>query len=188
MNIVCCHGVMGPDEDWKAREYRPTKRWKEWLQFRTEFDHDVVTQLPYFPHAHALLMKYDEWAKIMDAQDINPNTVLIGHSAGGGFVLKYLSLHPELMVKQVVLVAPWIDTDDFQPFGFYKGFSLNNNIMKQAKYGIDMMMSNGDMPHILSSIDKIIKNAPDIRVHRFENRGHFTTEELPEIMDIIRFD
>ncbi len=188
MNIVCCHGVMGPDEDWKTRKYMPTKHWKEWLQFRTEFDHDVVTQLPYFPHAHALLMKYDEWAKIMDAQDINTDTVLIGHSAGGGFVLKYLALHPELRVKQVVLVAPWIDTEDFQPFGFYKGFSLNNDIVKQAKSGIDMMVSSDDMPHVMSSIDKIIKNAPDIRVHRFENRGHFVTTELPEILDIIKFD
>ena len=94
MNIVFCHGVMGPDEKWRA--YDTTFGWKNWLQFMVELRHDIIMQTPKFPHAHALLMKYDEWEKIMDHQEINESTVLIGHSAGGGFVLKYLSMHQEL--------------------------------------------------------------------------------------------
>jgi hypothetical protein len=188
MNIVFCHGVMGPDEDWGARIYRAEKRWKDWLQFAVEVEHDVLMQIPQFPHAHALMMKYDEWAKIMDFQDINENTVLIGHSAGGGFVLKYLSNHPELRVKQVVLVAPWIDVENFQPFGFYKGINLNNNLVGRTKHGIDLLVSDDDMPYIKSSFDKIIKNISDIRVHQFSGRGHFVVSELPEIMQIINFE
>lgn len=187
MNIVCCHGVMGPDENWKTRIYNPTKGWKDWLQFMIELEHDVIMQRPYFPHAHALLMKYDEWEKVMDKQDINEDTVLIGHSAGGGFVLKYLSMHPELKVRQVILVAPWIDVEKFQPFDFYKGLELNNDIVAQSKQGIDLMISDGDMPHIISSFDKITKNIPDIHVHKFTGRGHFTGDELPEIMSIIKW-
>ncbi len=185
MNIVCCHGVMGPDEKWRA--YDTTFGWKNWLQFAVELEHDIIMQTPKFPHAHALLMKYDEWEKIMDHQDINENTVLIGHSAGGGFVLKYLSMHPELKVRQVILVAPWIDAENFQPFGFYKDLKLNNNLAAQAGFGIDLMISDDDMPHIKSSFEKIMKNISDIRVHKFYGRGHFIDAKLPEIMPIIKF-
>ena len=186
MNIVFCAGVMPPEMDWKTRTIY-TGGWQNWLQFQTEKDHDVIMQIPKFPHAHALLMKYDEWEKVMDFQDINENTTLIGHSAGGGFVLKYLAKHPQLKVKQVILVAPWIDTDNFQSNGFYKDFDLNNNIVQQTTDGIDMLASSDDMSDILSSIDKIKQNMPDIRVHNFTNYGHFIFPEFPEILDIIKY-
>ncbi len=187
MNMICCHGVMGPDEDYNHRTYNPNKGWKHWLQFYADLKHDVIMQMPRFPHAHVLLMKYDEWEKIMNTQDINQDTVLIGHSAGGGFVLKYMARHPELKVKQIVLVAPWVDAEDFQPFGFYKDFDLNNSIIDQTDTGIDLMISDDDSSHIKSSFDKIIKNMPEIRVHKFSGRGHFVAPELPEIMSIIKF-
>jgi predicted alpha/beta hydrolase family esterase len=186
MNIIFCDGVMPPEMDWENREIY-MKGWKYWLQFRTEKDHDVITQIPKFPHAHALLMKYDEWEEIMNFQNINSDTTLIGHSAGGGFVLKYLAKHPELKIKQVILVAPWIDPNNFQPFGFYKDFKLNSNIVNQTKFGIDMMISNDDMPDIMASTSKIKTNIPEIRVHEFQNRGHFISPELPELLDIIKY-
>ena len=185
MNIVFCHGVMGPDAEWHA--YDTTFGWKNWLQFHSELEHDVIMQSPKFPHAHVLLMKYDEWETIMNRQEITPDTVLIGHSAGGGFILKYLVKHPDLRVRQVVLVAPWLDAEDVQPFGFYHDMNLNNDIVARATNGIDLMISDDDMPHILSSFDKITVATPNIRVHRFTGRGHFIDSELPEIMPIIRW-
>ena len=152
-----------------------------------ELEHDVIMQRPYFPHAHQLLMKYDEWEKIMDKQDITDDTVLIGHSAGGGFVLKYLSKHPELNVRQVVLVAPWVDAEDFSPSGFYRDMNLSNDLIAQTKFGMDIMISDDDAPYILSSFDKITKNIQNIRVHKFSNYGHFVVPELPEILPIIKF-
>lgn len=187
MNIVFCHGVLDLDEDWNTRQYNPNKRWEDWLQFMVEFDHDVIMQMPKFPHAHELLMKYDEWEKIMDKQDINHDTVLIGHSAGGGFILKYMALHPELHVRQIVLVAPWLDAENAQPFGFYKDFELNNSILAQTEKGIDLMISDDDDPLIINSCNKITKNISGIRVHKFSGYGHFIRPELPEIISIIQF-
>lgn len=186
MNIIFCAGVMPPEMDWETREYYPGN-FEHWLQFRIEKDHDIITQIPKFPHAHVALMKYEEWEKIMDFQDINADTVLIGHSAGGGFVLKYLAKHPELKIRQSILVAPWIDTLNEQPFGFYKDFDLNDDIVNQTKYGIDMLVSNDDMNDIKLSTDKIEQNIPNIRVHKFENRGHFIFPEFPELLDIIKY-
>ena len=186
MNMIFCDGVMPPEMNWETREYY-AGNWKYWLQFRVEKDHDIIMQIPKFPHAHALLMKYDEWEKIMDKQDINEKTTIIAHSAGGGFVLKYMALHPELHVKQIILVAPWIDPNNIQPNGFYNGFDLNNNIIKQTTNGIDIMISDDDMNDIMLSFDKIKQNMSDIRIHRFSGRGHFCTPELPEILDMIKY-
>ena len=186
MNMIYCAGVMPPEMNWETREYY-ADNWKYWLQFRVEKDHDIIMQIPKFPHAHALLMKYDEWEKIMNFQDINQDTILIGHSAGGGFILKYMARHPELHVKQIILVAPWIDPNNLQPNGFYKGLDLNNDIIKQTTNGIDIMISDDDMPDILASFDKIKQNIPDIRIHAFSGRGHFCTPELPEILDMIKY-
>ena len=187
MNIVFCHGVMDPDENWVTRESTPIKGWAYWVQFQMEKLHDVIMQIPMFPHAHALLMKYDEWEKIMDTQDINSDTVLIGHSAGGGFILKYLALHPDIKVRKIVLVAPWIDVEGIQPFDFYKNFKLDNDIINQTKSGIDLLISGDDDNDILTSVDTITKTMPDIRVHKFSGHGHFISDTLPEIMPIIKF-
>ena len=186
MNIIFCSGVMPPEMDWKNREFYPGN-WEHWLQFRIEKDHDIIMQIPKFPHAHSMLMKYGEWERIMDFQDINSETILIGHSAGGGFILKYMAKHPEFKVRKIVLVAPWIDPDSFQPNDFYKDFDLNDSIVNQTKYGIDMMVSSDDMPDIVASTNKIMKDIPSIRLHNFEDRGHFIEPELPEILDIIKY-
>ncbi len=187
MNIIFCHGVMDPEQDWNHQEYNPPKNWKYWLQFMTESQHDILMQMPQFPHAHAVLMKYDEWEPIMNRQDINENTVLIGHSAGGGFVLKYFANHPELKVKQLVLVAPWCDAENWQPNGFYKNIDFDSNIIKRTKNGIDILVSDDDA-YILSSVEKIKHELPDVRIHNFSGRGHFICSELPEVLQVIKFD
>ncbi len=186
MNIIFCHGVMDPEYDWAKREYNPSKGWKYWLQFQIEKDRDVVMQMPAFPHAHVNLMKYDEWERIMNFQDINPDTVLVGHSAGGGFILKYMATHPELHVRQIVLVAPYCDTENYQPFGFYRDFNLSNDIINRTSMGADIMISDDDDFYIINSFDKIVKEMPAIRVHKFSGRGHFICDKLPEVLEIIK--
>ena len=97
-----------------------------------------------------------------------------------------MARHPELKVRQIVLVAPWLDTEAFQPFGFYKDFDLTNDIVKRAELGADILISDDDDFYILNSFDKIVKNMPDIRVHKFTGRGHFICDKFPEILDIIK--
>lgn len=187
MNIVFCHGIIPPNEKWEDKVYSPNKGWKDWLQFMVEAEHDVIMQIPKFPHAAMPLMKYDEWAEIMDHQQINSDTVLLGHSAGGGFILKYLSLNPHLRPKQIILVAPWIDAGGAAPFGFYKDFQIDAKLFDRAADGIDLMISDNDIQEMQNSANKIIMDIPKIRVHKFHGFGHFVQPELPEIMKIIKF-
>ena len=185
MNIVFCHGV----GDSRGYVYNPSKGWKGWLQFIADAEHDVLMQIPRFPHANIFDVKYEEWAEIMDCQKIDKDTILIGHSAGGGFILKYLSLNPEIKPKQVILVAPWIDTSSVNPNGFYKDFDLSSEILNRILNGIDLMVSDNDqVPEINDSTKKICSRLPEIRIHNFPGYGHFVKDELPEILPIINFN
>ena len=49
--------------------------------------------------------KYKEWKKLIDTLGVDENTVLIGHSLGGGFIPRYLS-DTQKKVDSMVLVAP----------------------------------------------------------------------------------
>ena len=184
MNIVFCHGVEPPGCE---PSYNPNKSWKDWLQFTVETQNDIIMQIPRFPHASVLGMKYAEWAEIMDRQQIDNDTVLIGHSGGGGFILKYISLNPLLHPKQIILVAPWCDTGGANPFGFYKDFQLDAEIFDRTVYGIDLVISDNDIQEMVNSSNKIRADIPKIRVHNFPGKGHFVSKELPEIIPIIKF-
>lgn len=92
----------------------------------------------------------------------------------------------QFKVRQGVLVAPYIDMENIQPFGFYKDLKLDN-IVAQTKLGFDIMISDDDFPYIKSSVDKISQDIPKAKIHKFSGRGHFTGSELPEIMSIIKF-
>ncbi|MDR2933665.1 MAG: alpha/beta hydrolase [Rickettsiales bacterium] len=185
MNIIFCHGV----RDVKEMTYYPNKRWKYWLQYAVEAEHDVIMQMPQFPHACIYDMKYDEWVNIMDTYKIDENTTLIGHSAGGGFILKYLSLNPQIHTKQIILVSPWMDTTHFTPHKFYEGFEIDTKLADRTINGIDLIVSDNDpIPEISGSTKKISEEIDKIRIHNLPNRGHIIDEELPEIMQIIKFD
>ena len=83
-----------------------------------------------------------------------------------------------------MLVAPWIDTGGANPFGFYKNFDMKN-IANQTANGIDLLVSDNDIPEMGKSRDKIIADIPSIRTHIFPGYGHFVLPELPEILPFI---
>ncbi len=49
--------------------------------------------------------KYEEWKKVIDSLDIDENTILIGHSLGGGFIPRYLS-DIERKIDKAFIVSP----------------------------------------------------------------------------------
>lgn len=64
---------------------------------------------------HVYDPQYVIWQRELERFDINQETVLVGHSCGGGFLLRWLSEHPDVQIQKLVLVAPWIDVTVFLP-------------------------------------------------------------------------
>ena len=46
--------------------------------------------------------KWDLWVREVERFDLTPETLIVGHSCGGGFWVRYLSEHPKLKVGKVV--------------------------------------------------------------------------------------
>ena len=100
----------------------------------------------------------------MNCQNINRDTILIGHSAGAGFILKYLALHQNLKVRQVILVAPWIDTGMVNSFGFFKSFKMSDDILKQElmlKAQKELNFEKDDVLCIFEDRSKVVKMLED---------------------------
>lgn len=62
---------------------------------------------------------YSTWAREFERYDVTPKTMLVGHSCGAGFLVRWLSQHTEVLVDRVLLVAPWLDPDREEAADFF---------------------------------------------------------------------
>ena len=132
--------------------------------------------------------RYDVWSKEFERFDITADTILVGHSCGGGFLVRWLSEHPDAKVGKVVLVAPWLnpennpasDTADFFDF------KIDPDMAAHTK-GITIFHSDNDQATIQRSVAIIREQAKDIGYKEF-HKGHFCREDLgtdafPELLE-----
>ncbi len=160
------------------------RHWFPWLQLKL-CQKDILTQALEMPHPYD--PNYIEWKIEFDRYSPDENTLLVGHSCGGGFLIRWLSENPDKKVGKVVLVAPWIDIEGRSPNMFL--FNLRNDIVNQVVNGIDVLVSTDDKKPMQDTLEKLQKVTTGLTYHRFENYGHFTfgrmkTREFPELLQI----
>src|SRR6266576_3537629 len=130
-NAIILHGH--PSE---AEYYDPNlpsasnQHWIPWLQ-RELLIRDIAAATPEV--FQAFDSNWEVWQSEVERFDIGPDTMLVGHSMGGGFWLKYLSLHPDLHVDKVVLVAPWLDPQKTNSVEFFSGFTIDPALTERTK-------------------------------------------------------
>ncbi len=92
-NVFIFHGTDGyPDENWFP-----------WLKQKLEFlGHKVF--VPQFPTPENQTL--DNWFKVFDGfeKDFNPDSILVGHSLGGAFLLRVLE-KSKIKIKATFIVA-----------------------------------------------------------------------------------
>ncbi len=128
---------------------------------------------------------YQAWKEVFEYFPLNQDTILVGHSCGGGFLLRYLTEN-NVRVGNVALVAPWIDVEKSLTTGMFD-FELTPEILNKAK-NITVFISKDDDQEILNSLEEIQSKIPGINIKWFEDMGHFTygdmnTREFPELLD-----
>lgn len=100
---------------------------------------------------------------------------MVGHSCGGGFLLRYLS-EKNIRLEKLVLVAPWIDPTNELDTGFFD-FSLNRDLVNRVK-DIVMFSSLTDDPVVIQSVNIIKEELPGIKIIEFKDKGHFCLNDL----------
>jgi uncharacterized protein len=129
---------------------------------------------------------WDTWVKEVEKAKIGPQTLLVGHSCGGGFWVKYLSLHKDLKVGKVILVAPWLDPDGDETQGFFNDFKIDPDLAERTQ-GFIIFNSDNDMGNVLKSVAKIRQTVKGVQYREFHKYGHFTlpqmrTRKFPQLL------
>lgn len=112
--------------------------------------------------------------------DITPETILVGYSTGAGFFIKYLSIHPEIKVGKVVLVAPWLDPDMEHTKNFFDDFEIDPNLISRTA-GITIINSDNDQRSVHKTVEIIRQKVKGITYKAFYNYGHFCFENMKTV-------
>ncbi len=152
------------------------KRWQDSLQEKLGDDFDVI--LPQMPNK--INAKYSEW-KIWFEKLIpffDQNVILMGKSLGGIFLAKYLSENkfPKNIQATFLVAAPY-DTEGSE-------WSLEK-FQEQGGH-IYLYQSKDDPVVPFANVEKYKKQLPNAEIVMFEDRGHFSQSEFPEIVEAIK--
>jgi predicted alpha/beta hydrolase family esterase len=157
--------------------------WLPWLQKRLIVK-DIAAVTPEVPLAYDPV--WERWCREVERYEIGLETMLVGHSCGAGFWVRWLSERPDVRVGKVVLVAPWIDVEQQEPNKFFD-FMIDANLVRRTA-GMTIFHSADDQSTIQSSVKKLRETLPDVAYREFKNYGHFTMEymgtpEFPELLE-----
>lgn len=136
---------------------------------------------------------YSQWKVELDKLSINTETILVGWSAGGYALLRYLGESGK-HVRKVILVAPGskltaTEEDPLPSKSEFYEYEITSELRKQSRDGIAIFVSN-DSPEILKSV-QMYHQILDARVIDLNNMGHFSflIGKLPELVaEIIKPD
>ena len=189
MNAILVPGRPDKDEHYDPKlPSNSEDHWFSWLKRQLILkDIHAVSIEPPFPFRP----RYDEWKKEFERFEILPDTILVGHSCGGGFLIRYLSEHKDLKVGYVALVAPWINPDKYEvsdTADFFE-FEIDPDFPSRAK-GVTVFISSDDEPSVVKTVEILKDKAEGLDMQQYSNKGHFTrndlgTDEFPELLAMI---
>ncbi len=180
---IIIHGMPNREEYYDTgRPASSNCHWIPWIQKQLLLK-DIVAQTPEMPVPYN--PEYNAWKEMFERFPINEETILIGHSCGGGFIVRYLSEN-NVRVGKVVLVAPWLDPEKFLNTGMFD-FSIDSDIVSKTS-GITIFNSDDDAKIVQDSIKIIKEKIKDIKIVEFKDYGHFCysdmgTIEFPELLE-----
>jgi len=173
------------NKDVKLERIKATRDWKDTFQEKIGNEYDVfVPNMPNKTNA-----QYNEWKiwfeKIIDK--LNDNLILVGHSLGGSFLVRYLSENDlSRKIKALFLIStPHDDQNLSEPLVEFNVQLSLERLVKQCPK-IYLINSKDDPVVPESELEKYKKELPNAEVIMLENRGHFWQEELPELVGLIK--
>jgi len=92
--VIMLHGICD-SEEYNSDEFPSSSNshWLPWVQKQLLIN-QVDCQTPDVMNSYKA--NYDDWKRTVSPHSIDESTTLVGHSAGCGFFLKYLSENPNI--------------------------------------------------------------------------------------------
>jgi predicted alpha/beta hydrolase family esterase len=186
---IIIHGTSEHEEYFdKSVPSSSNNHWIAWLQ-KQLIVRGVHSHTPEIPDAWKPV--YPLWKTELERFQLNTDTALVGHSCGGGFLIRWLTEHPEVKVGNVILVAPWLDPDRRKTTDFFD-FEVDPLLSNRASR-LTIFHSDDDMEEVQKSVRYLRKTLKDFQYKEFKNFGHFCladmkTTEFPELLDAVLSD
>ncbi len=183
---VILHGKPGRDEYFDASEPSSSNRhWIPWLQ-KQLLTRGYDAQAPEVVDSYA--PDYTIWSREFERHLVDSPMVLVGHSCGGGFLVRWLSEHPDVSVDTLVLVAPWFDPNREDTTTFFD-FEIDPSLADRVEH-FHLFTSSDDGEDIHISENRIVDQLPNIEVHQYDNMGHFCfrdlgTDAFPDLLNAV---
>lgn len=184
-NVIIVHGSNSTERESKLGPPENERHWKPWLKRELELrGYEVSNEL----YPRDWNPNYKSWKKVFEKNEINEETVLVGHSAGTAFILRYLNENKK-KVNRVVLVAPSvIRGGKYLHLSKLKDFEFDSSLKKYFNELIIFYAENDD-EDIINSSKKVHKTLGG-KLIELKNRGHYVfndmgTKEFPELLEEI---
>jgi uncharacterized protein len=166
-----------------ADNFKPRSDWKDAAVKKLGRKYDIF--LPQMPNKTSA--RYEEWKIWFERMlpFVGANSVLVGHSLGGIFLVKYLSERKlKKKLRALVLVAaPFDDTEGETLADFRPPRSLRR-ISAQAKE-VYIAHSSDDPVVPYAHARKYLDNIPRAKLLTFHDRGHFNQKNFPELFRLL---
>jgi len=162
--------------------------WFPWIKSQLEANGFEVF-MPEMPEPYE--PDYEKWSEEFEKLPLQEDTILVGHSCGGGFLVRWLSEN-KFKVGKVVLVAPWIDPNhEFAP-KMFNDLAIDPDVASRTQ-GITEFISLDDDQEELDTLKILKEQIKGLEVKEFTDKGHFTfgdmgTNEFPELRDYLLMD
>ncbi len=183
LNCIIIHGCPSNKKngvDPKKRTY--DKHWIPWTK-RELIKNNIPTETPLMPSPWE--PKYSDYKKEFEKYTVNEDTVLVGHSCGCSFLVRWLGESKNRIAK-LILVAPWkiAKEEDEIKQAFYE-FPIDKTIKDRVKK-IVMFTADDEAEDGKKGL-KMFHESLGGKIVNLKNHGHYClnnmgTEEFPELI------
>ena len=167
---------------WTYDPYQPErKRWRDSIAAELSDTHEFL--VPTMPNKQNA--DYTAWALWFDklVPYLRDGVILISHSLGGAFLLRYLSEQTlPVVVAQLHLVAPAIDEVDCPGLGDFATNMATWSGFQSTITVVHLWHSSDDTIVPMHHSERFATACPSAELHTFSDRGHFLTETFPELL------
>ncbi|NCN52027.1 hypothetical protein GW931_03370 [archaeon] len=177
MKVIVVHGIADDEKD------NPQSPWMFWLKEKLN-EKGISCFVSLMPKAWN--PNYSDWKKEFEKIEIDEDDILIGHSAGASFLVRWLG-EKDKKVRKLILVAPWKVPSLEYPKGENEmyNFKINSAIKNNVKDIIIFSSNDEDEEGIISA--KIFEKELKGRLVELKNQGHFDTysglKEFSELLE-----
>lgn len=184
--VIIIHGCPSNAEKAMSPETRTyDKHWMPWLR-RELVAQGIGVEIPLMPTPWQ--PNYEKFKEEFEKLSVNENDILIGHSCGCAFLVRWLG-ETKKRINKLILVAPWKipdKNDDFRK-AFYV-YPIDGSI--KSRVGKIVMFTADDEEDDGKKSLKIFHESLGGEVIELKGHGHYTigdmgSEKFPELLKIV---